>query len=524
MSKAPVSWSLEAPCAKALILLIAVSSGCTITENAMTVTGSTSDKSVTLSGLVHHSGADIRLQVREKIAGDPTRWGSSWSTIGSSQASLSGVSLKQMTWYSFTVSGVPAPAGSTRWLDGGMAKLRVQFRPSGSFSWGTALTFDDLDCVVRANDAGDSLLTILSTCASKSSPEFIVVDTDRPLVTVTRGEIATAPDEALRYLARRKNPPSLTGDAYYASIGAPDSIADFKAQYGFNGGSETSAIYFNDGDLGFGRDMHCRKSGSTTACYVGNYGSFLDFDADKDEALDDAIDPSISPFATVAMTHDGTNNPNNVRFYVYGRTGQKVPSADLDRTGDKAVPGICLNCHGGTINADGEVVGAQFLPFDVFTFEYSSQPGYRLHDQQEAFRKLNKIVVETSPTAAIVDVARGLYPCQPGLPCSNQSRLNYAGATAKNTYVPAGWTGHETLYHEVIKPYCRTCHIALEPGIAWSSYNQLKAYGNFIHTRVCVTKDMPHAQLTHRDFYESGARALLLGGLGIDDLDCRIGD
>ena len=89
MSKSPAFSFHDTPFIKAIALVLAVSSGCTVTENAMTVTGSTSDKPVTLTGLVHYSGADIRMQVREKLAGDPTRWGNSWTTIGSAQASSS---------------------------------------------------------------------------------------------------------------------------------------------------------------------------------------------------------------------------------------------------------------------------------------------------------------------------------------------------------------------------------------------------------------------------------------------------
>jgi len=41
------------------------------------------------------------------------------------------------------------------------------------------------------------------------------------------------------------------------------------------GTDEAKAIYFNNGDLKFGRDMHCRVTNNTPgaiACYVSNFG------------------------------------------------------------------------------------------------------------------------------------------------------------------------------------------------------------------------------------------------------------
>ena len=35
--------------------------------------------------------------------------------------------------------------------------------------------------------------------------------------------------------------------------------------------AETSAVYANTIDLGFGRDMHCVQNGADVACYVSNY-------------------------------------------------------------------------------------------------------------------------------------------------------------------------------------------------------------------------------------------------------------
>ena len=84
------------------------------------------------------------------------------------------------------------------------------------------------------------------------------------------------------------------------------------------------------------------------------------------------------------------------------------------------------------------------------------------------------MVLATNPRPALAEVVNGLYP----------TGITNVGAKAKDTFVPAAWAGHETLYEEVVKPYCRTCHIALEPYRAWDTYQQLNGYGSTVHTRV----------------------------------------
>jgi hypothetical protein len=65
---------------------------------------------------------------------------------------------------------------------------------------------------------------------------------------------------------------------YYNSIQAPPTLTSFKIrnQFIFNDGtpnkSGITAYYFNNGDLQFGREMHCNEQGGRTACYVSNYG------------------------------------------------------------------------------------------------------------------------------------------------------------------------------------------------------------------------------------------------------------
>ena len=66
---------------------------------------------------------------------------------------------------------------------------------------------------------------------------------------------------------------------YYASLQAsnisvPATFSGWLQAYGFNNGDDAHAIYYNAGDLGLGRDMHCRRNGADIACYVVNHGIY----------------------------------------------------------------------------------------------------------------------------------------------------------------------------------------------------------------------------------------------------------
>jgi hypothetical protein len=203
--------------------------------------------------------------------------------------------------------------------------------------------------------------------------------------------------------------------AYYKAIGALDAggnptqtgtFAGWKSTYGFSAdpthpvSGELRAIYYNNGDLQFGRDMHCLSSGGNTpssvACYVSNYGGPLrlisnsasTFPQNTISSPQTAISNAHfnkGRIATVAMVY--TNNPQvsqaNVQFWVFDKSlngnvndGPLLPAAILDTQGNKATPGVCLTCHGGTYDKNTNLAkNASFLPFDAPTFIFGSPSG-----------------------------------------------------------------------------------------------------------------------------------------------------
>jgi len=286
------------------------------------------------------------------------------------------------------------------------------------------------------------------------------------------------------------------------------TLTGWQAANGFDGTEPAVAYYYNAGDLGLGREMHCRQNGADAACYVTNYGPGFPPAADPIRALTDATNHD-SPIATVAMEYGPTADSTGVKFYVYLHSAGDilVPQAVLDSQGPKNVPQLCIACHGGFYDPTAhKVTNASFLPFDVFSFGFL--PGIlSLADEQEQFRLLNSIVLSTNPNASntnnpIGNLINGWYPCG----------VQTIGCAAVNTYVPPppspGWTGHNALYVTIPRVYCRTCHVAQGAGLDWTQYTNFNNPA-FLQPNLCNNpsgtnnRNMPHAEVPFNKFWFS---------------------
>lgn len=290
------------------------------------------------------------------------------------------------------------------------------------------------------------------------------------------------------------------------------------------------AIYTNNFDLGFGRDMYMR----VVACDDGQL-----------PALGQAIDPAkigqcdiagvvvnyasleaaakkLGPIVAVAMEYSSgphTSGERITKFYTFApnrRTGDydRVLSVNLDGRGEKYMPGVCTVCHGGTpagldpaaTGADGQPlygnggdVDAGFLSWDLDSFlfadtdqGFTGNPGdaslrdlYTRSSQEAAMRRLNQLAYLTfaDPAAApgrfalARELVEGWYG-GPGLP----------DATFFGAFVPAGWDPAQTpdspadaddVYLDVFAQNCRACHVLQVPGsgvdnqLAVGSYRDL---------------------------------------------------
>ena len=313
-----------------------------------------------------------------------------------------------------------------------------------------------------------------------------------------------------------------------------------------SGEEEASAIYFNHGDLGFGRNMHMTRRGKlkkNLAFYVTNYRS-----------LEDAIDRN-DPIATVAMEYsfgskEGKDRDRYIQFFAFGADGNRIESADLDGRGEKDLPGLCVTCHGGNLGSivpEGGDIGARFLPFDLNAFDYSeSNENYTRAAQESAFKTMNLALLDAYPTVAVTELIQGWYASStPSLP--SQRRMNRQGkrnpgskstrartqssagihaqsesiedaimvsegspilnrTTQNSEFVPVGWRGdHEELYTKIVAPYCRGCHMTRVFLIDWNTYEEFAAVGTTtkIKHRVCQENEdtMPNAKATYQNMW-----------------------
>ncbi len=338
--------------------------------------------------------------------------------------------------------------------------------------------------------------------------------------------------------------PPLVGQHYYQTIQPPATLTAFRGKYGFNASGsgpytngEVESTYYNKGDLGIGRNMHCRRyvrllswfnKEKGLACYVMNYAKTFNgevsgvfFGEDEDFVLQQTIlKAPVNHFATVAMVQiEGSNRTD---FIVYDDIGNLQPFARLDGTGhNAAVPTNCLSCHGGAYSgsttAGGIATDARFLPFDsdprILKFS-ATQPGYTLAAQATNIRNLNMMIHQFPQTTTAVKKQIAL------MYSGNENAA--PGPAYVPGFVPTTWQDDAQsikLYREVVHPYCIGCHLSF-PNPAVTGYDPFASYSAFVADAptvindVCVAHRMPNAQQTANAFWKSPARAYLLNAFG----------
>jgi hypothetical protein len=301
---------------------------------------------------------------------------------------------------------------------------------------------------------------------------------------------------------------------------------------------ETVATYFNKGDLGLGREMHCIDNHCTQeiACYVKNYGALnasttpsrpaLKFD-DRAAALQ-ALNAG-KHFATVAMVERQwmgglIDRPlNKVIFLVFDEHDiLSTGPVRLDNKGFNTFnPGNCLVCHGTSSSYHWDtatVRDAYFLPFDLQAFEYfSSDPTHPLARarQEDAFKALNRIVYFSDLWA--LDAPNTLI---------DKWYDFFTRSTFLNNAVPDSWNTNDNsrqLYKQVVAKACRTCHISekTRPALAFGTFTDFDLYKLNSAIRMCgPEKSMPQAEQTIKVLWKSAARSHFLNRSSIQNMGC----
>ncbi|MDB5933375.1 MAG: hypothetical protein JWQ01_719 [Massilia sp.] len=329
---------------------------------------------------------------------------------------------------------------------------------------------------------------------------------------------------------------------YYAHVDPRQkrsTLAAFKQTNGFTDSSSNplpgvvNAKYANSGDLGFGRDMYCKKQTASDglvdyACFVSNYGDVTT--ADQQDAID-TTNPAAPIVATVAMEFSRIESPSGtpvefddatavkraVKFYVYNSAGdQFLKAANLDGKGARPVPQLCMACHGGALPLAQQVVNGQpvpvfnsrdsvklgsvFVPFDLRYFTFPPAPNDKANPGVQArFKQLNQEIVAGVAQAAgnlsVKDVIDEMYA---GGVATQREAFSVAGWRAPAAPEPA----KAAFYGGMVSNSCRMCHTAqLAPAIRFDTASGFLAKLSEVGTRVCIQHVMPHAARTHEIFW-----------------------
>ncbi len=297
-------------------------------------------------------------------------------------------------------------------------------------------------------------------------------------------------------------PPSITPPTSYFKVGTRTTLSRFQSLNGYSSSIDTSAVYFNANDLGFGRSMHMWQSGGNIFYYVTNYHDV------------ESARLGINSIATVAMEYSPgpSGGAPYTKFYVFNAAGARVNFADLDQNGIKFVPRLCVICHGGsyvapTVANQGNM-GSRFIAFDLASYGYSGfDASFSRASQEDNFRKLNQGVLEnTNPSAAQQELIKGWYGGLTG--------VNTGGTTVTDGFVPTGWSAQPTLYTDVVRTSCRTCHVDRDPPLDWNLFSGgsiaydyaatgFKENGPIIQPFLCEMRIMPHALVPYVAFWSN---------------------
>lgn len=486
-------------------------------ETSTAYTGTADTKAIPISGFTTEPGGWVYPQVLTSLDVGARDAGATWQSLGAIRATTTPTTSDGEDYYAW--SGTMSGFTNATWPSGGVARVRMLFQIGNDLTPG--FSFDDLGCLL--SDLSKNFEQRAFACAGHDNGHFHLVDGD-PIRSSSRDYISLRETPRVLFQGNVVADPAVD---YYAAVDPQSTrttLNAWKSVNGFNPNGTAqpgydpavSTTYFNKGDLELGRHMNCVKKSTTAAlaCYVTNYGDPAQVVPGPGDNANASLGAAVARdpdalVATVAMEYRPGSALHKVTFFAFDAAGARVTRVVLDSEGAKNMPGACLSCHGGRFqSATDSVAGAHFLPFDVDNFSYSGAAGFTLAAQQDAFRALNKLILGANPTPAITELVNGWY----------DSDLGTAGPDQDTDFVPPGWEGQETTYQEVVKPYCRGCHVTLDDPAAGApqifdinTYDELSAYRFVAQDRVCERYDMPHAEVTRKLFWKSPARGHFLG-------------
>ncbi|MBC7705051.1 MAG: PKD domain-containing protein, partial [Rhodoferax sp.] len=348
--------------------------------------------------------------------------------------------------------------------------------------------------------------------------------------------------------------------AYYEAIdptNAKDTLAKWKAanNIGVTTGGHTER-YITVGDqrdLGYGRRMTAHQNPDGTMAFmvenylVGAYGGYTPLNV-------------AAAVNQVAQWHLGTNaiefspgpngpaNASFAKFYTYNpTTGDRLATISLDGRPAKAMPTVCISCHGGRgdpLTPPDPITGKQLFPrvmnsfsqhrgdvqarlhpFEPAAFDFSTLSGYTRAELEPAIKAINKMVLCSFP------LPFGTVPA--AVPPEDQCRRvathhEYQGTASKHlkamyggdtlpsptsatvdTYVEPSWAaaGQSALYLDVQAQSCRVCHLLRGTGnqsdIDFDSFRHFDSHKDRIKAHIVDRGNMPLAKLIYEKFWNT---------------------
>ena len=393
---------------------------------------------------------------------------------------------------------------------------------------------------------------MLVSCGSGSNPGDVRTGVPASSVITGPNKFLLFPNPQMQPDGTLQTNTTEYAQAYYAAIdplNAKDTLAKWKVANGFDSGTgtQTSAVFGDVLDLGYGRRMTGRKNTDGTIAFMvenyhvdvgAGYGySGLNLDAavrqdTKWHIGTNGIEFSPGPGGGVKFAKFFTFDPN---------TGARLLAGDLDGRGNKAMPGICINCHGGRadpLTPAAAATGKPLFPlvqnsvslkrgdtqarlqmFAVGSFDFSTLPGLTRTDQEAALKVFNTFVLCTYPLS--VASTAGEDACRPAAGANEWQgtaatllKAAYGGDGMQNdafsdTYVPPSWStaGQTTLYQNVIAQACRTCHVqrgtANQADIDFTVFSNFQGYSERIKAHVIDRGNMPLAKIVYDKFWST---------------------
>ena len=292
-----------------------------------------------------------------------------------------------------------------------------------------------------------------------------------------RNEVTlSTPDSFLQFFNQYDEPglEAVTyAQAYYAAIdpgNKRDTLDKFISHHANDGRDWIHVIFRDTQDLGYGRDMYLRNHNNAHGCpeiafYVRNFvvAPVPGFDygpLNLDAAIKNDTKYHFGTNAIEVSRADddvACTGPRFLKFFTYAPTGERVLFADLDDRGVKAMPQICVSCHGGilrpldsnrnytTTYADDTGIGdtkSRLMPFSVDTFEFSNTPGFTRADIEHNLKIMNDTVVSTyvateNPPGSSAGEWQGRLPARF---CRDITRIPPLGSRLKRIFLTSSRT------------------------------------------------------------------------------------